>query len=75
MEPSNTPEKKAACLNCSGLMWWTKLLVAVLAVPAVGILVGSMVPMGDLGKTIVFVITCWIATWLGMKLMKNSNLL
>lgn len=65
-----------SCSNAcmwTNLIWWSKLLVAVIAVPMVGIVVGSLVPGGDFGKTIAFVITCWICVFAGMKLMGNMG--
>jgi len=68
-------EEGKSCGTCSwaSIVWWCKLVVAVIAIPMVGILVGALIPGGDLGKTIAFIVTCWICVFLGMKLMANHN--
>ncbi len=63
--------KKA--VDWSSAIWWSKLVVAVIAVPMVGILVGAMVPGGEFGKVIAFVATCWISVFFGMKLMDTAH--
>ncbi len=58
--------------SMQGVMWWATLVIAVLAVPSVGVVVAMMFPFGDLTQVIIFVLTCWVSTWLGMKLMLKS---
>ncbi|MDX1974861.1 MAG: hypothetical protein SFT92_04220 [Rickettsiales bacterium] len=70
-------EKGGACCNYEGmwgnLIWWTKLAVAVLAVPAVGIMVVSASQTSGVVEIAVFMIACWVSTYLGMRLMINSK--
>ena len=71
---SNDNNKKGCCsvwLTWDNAVWWSKLVVAVIAVPMLGILAGSLVPGGDMGKTIAFVITCWVSVFIGMKIMQG----
>ncbi len=51
--------------------WWAFLTVAVLAVPAIGFLFAMMIPDKNIGQLIIFVLTCWLCTYLGMRLMKK----
>ena len=60
--------------TCSGLMWWTTLVVAVLAVPAFGFIVASAIPVKGIGEIAVFMIACWFCTFLGMKLMHMPHM-
>jgi hypothetical protein len=52
-----------------GIMWWATLVVAVLAVPAFGFIVASGVQVNGALQLVVFVLACWLCTYLGMKLM------
>ena len=69
-------EHKGCCgANSSweAISWWTKLVVAVLAVPSFGFIIAAFVPGRGLGQLIVFVLACWLCTYLGMRLMKNQE--
>jgi hypothetical protein len=74
----NTPEKtpEANDKNCSimGMMWWVTLTVTVLAVPAFGIAVSYLFPFRGFGGLVVFVLACWLCTFLGMRLMSNPKM-
>ncbi len=50
--------------------WWASLVVAVIAVPSVAFVAAAIVP-GNLGQVIVFVVACWISTFMGMLLMQK----
>ena len=64
-----------SCSNCSGsLMWWAMLLVAVLAVPAIGAVVAFASHLQGIGALIVFILACWVSTFLGMKLMQSPKM-
>ncbi len=65
---------KSCGTGCSGLMWWTTLVVAVLAVPAFGIMAASLVPGPELVQIVVFILGCWFCTYLGMRLMRQPNM-
>jgi len=56
-----------------GLMWWTTLLVAVLAVPVIGTSVALGLTESAFLQMVIFVLTCWACTWLGMWLMKKAE--
>jgi len=58
----------------AGIYWWTFLVVAVLAVPSIGFVIAMAVPGNAMSRVIVFVLTCWISTYLGMHLMKKPPL-
>ncbi len=51
--------------------WWAFLVVAVLAVPSVGFVLAMAVPGKGIGQLAAFVLTCWVCTYLGMRLMKK----
>jgi hypothetical protein len=60
--------------DCQGIFWWAKLVVAVLAVPALGAVVALAsggAHKGFLG-VVIFVVACWVCTYLGMKLMHRK---
>jgi hypothetical protein len=53
--------------------WWARLVVAVLAIPSLGAIVAASMPVRGIGQIIIFVIACWICTYLGMKLMQSAE--
>lgn len=69
-------ECKTSCsmTGCGGLMWWTTLVVAVIAVPCFALVVATMSPLRGLGEIAVFILACWLSTFLGMKLMSNPKM-
>lgn len=67
-------DNKSCSTGCSGLMWWTTLLVAVLAVPSLGVVIASASQLEGFGGIIVFILACWVSTYLGMKLMQNPKM-
>ena len=58
----------------SKTMWWMTLLIAVLAVPAFGLVMAAMFPVTGLGQIFVFVLACWLCTYLGMRIMSNPKM-
>lgn len=60
--------------GCSGIVWWAMLIIAVLAVPSFGVVIAFMSPASGIGQLIVFVLACWLCTYLGMRLMSNSKM-
>ncbi len=56
------------------IMWWTTLTVAVFAVGAVGFVISLIAPFGDSGKAIVFILACWLCTFMGMRMMDNPRM-
>jgi uncharacterized oligopeptide transporter (OPT) family protein len=65
---------KKACCTSSNLNWWATLVVAVLAVPSFGIIVSSMIPIKGIGEVVVFILACWLCTYLGMHLMRRPSM-
>ncbi|MDX2073196.1 MAG: hypothetical protein SFX19_02385 [Alphaproteobacteria bacterium] len=55
----------------AAIYWWTFLVVAVLAVPSIGFIFAMVIPDKNIGQLVVFVLTCWSCTYLGMRLMKK----
>lgn len=71
---NNDSTGKGCCSFSSGsLFWWTKLMVAVLAVPSLALIITAVIPIRGMGEVVVFVLACWISTYLGMKLMQNPK--
>lgn len=70
----NSTNNSSCKSGCAGLMWWTTLVVAVLAVPAFGVVVASIVPLEGIGSIAVFILACWLCTFLGMRLMSNPKM-
>jgi|GEM_PF-6462316 len=58
-----------------GIMWWTTLVVAVLAVPSFGFVVSYVMPFRGIGELAIFILACWLCTFLGMRLMSNPKML
>lgn len=63
-------DSKKMCGGCSGAAWWATLVVAVLAVPSFGVVVAAATPFKGVGQLAVFVLACWLCTYLGMKVMQ-----
>ena len=55
----------------SGAYWCAILIVYLLAVPSVGFIFAMMIPDRRIGQLLVFVLSCWACTYLGMRLMKK----
>lgn len=55
----------------SGLLWWSMLLVGVIAIPAAAIIITAVLPLNETGRVFSFIIACWVSTWVGMWLMKK----
>jgi cytochrome c oxidase subunit IV len=75
-----TSEDKKSPSECQysgffgGLIWWSKLIVAVLAVPWIGLIIAAVMRTQNSSLQLVaFVLTCWVCTFLGMSLMKNKQ--
>lgn len=71
---TDQPSSDKKSCNIQHTMWWTTLIVAVIAVPAFGYVMSSVIPMKGLGEIIIFMIACWFCTFLGMKLMKMPGM-
>ena len=55
------------------LIWWATLVVAVLAVPSIGFIVSRLIPIKGIGELLIFILSCWFCTYLGMKLMHRQQ--
>lgn len=72
MDNQNDNEKKCP-VACTDLNWWAMLVVAVLAVPSLGIIIAIMSGTKGFFSVAIFIVTCWISTYLGMRLMKARD--
>ena len=63
-----------SCGGCQGIFWWATLVMAVLAVPAFAAIVSTVLPVTGMVKVAVFMIACWVSTYLGMKLMQKPSM-
>lgn len=52
------------------IYWWACLVVAVIVVPSVAFAITAALPGNDFAKILIFIVTCWVCVFLGMKLMK-----
>ena len=62
--------------DCSGfetVLWWTVLVVAILAIPSAAAIVTAALPAGGIAQILIFVLACWGCTWTGMWLMRKSD--
>ncbi|MDE3060934.1 MAG: hypothetical protein KGJ06_07975 [Pseudomonadota bacterium] len=62
------------CSGCQGINWWATLVVAVIAVPSFGAVVVALSGVKGFASLAVFVLACWLCTYLGMKLMHNPKM-
>ena len=67
-------DSKMCGSGCGGIMWWATLLVAVLAVPSIAIMVTTIFKVEGFVQILVFILTCWISVFLGMRLMQNPKI-
>lgn len=65
--------KSCSNTRCQDVYWWAMLTVAVLAVPSVGFMVASAITMSGVAGIAVFMASCWVCTYLGMRLMAKSQ--
>jgi len=65
---------KKSSNTASEIIWWTTLVIAVLAVPSFGVVIAYMSPTSGLMQLLVFVLACWLCTFLGMKLMNDPRM-
>ncbi len=68
---SGNSSKNCYKYQSGDIYWWSSLVVAVLAVPSIGFVIASVVPGRELGQIVVFMLTCWLCTFFGMRLMKK----
>ncbi len=70
-----TQQKTAAPIfTTQNLMWWMCMLTAVLAIPAIASIVVVALQPSGLGAIAVFVLSCWLCVYAGIKLVKNPKI-
>lgn len=74
---TGTPECNSGD-KCSGklfenVLWWTMLMVGVIAIPSAAIIITLMLPLSDTMRVFSFVLACWGCTWVGMWLMNKAK--
>lgn len=74
MNDDKNCKQKCSMTGCSGLMWWTTLVITVIAVPSFAVVVAKMSPLRGIGEIIVFILACWLSTFLGMRLMSHPKM-
>jgi hypothetical protein len=62
------------CCKGVDINWWATLVIAVLALPALGIIVSLLSGAHGFFQVAIFIVTCWVGTYLGMLLMKNPKM-
>lgn len=67
-------EKPQAPWDVSGVLWWTALLVTAFAVPSFGFAISYLFPFRGFLQLVVFILSCWLCTYLGMRLMENPRM-
>lgn len=69
---SGTSSKKL--LSSQNVMWWTCMLTAVLAIPAIASIVVVALQPSGMGAIAVFILSCWLCVYAGIKLVKNPKI-
>jgi hypothetical protein len=67
-------DQNGSCSGCTGIWWWATLVVAVIAVPTLGLIVAALLHAEGMMQIAVFMITCWVSTYFGMKLMQHPKM-
>jgi hypothetical protein len=77
MEDTNKAESKEKShgdWSATGVMWWTTLLITAVAVPSFGFAMSYLFPFRGILQLVVFILACWLCTYLGMRLMDNPKM-
>jgi fatty-acid desaturase len=53
------------------IAWWSRLLVAVLAIPSIAAVFALLVSGQEAWQIVMFVLACWACTLVGTKLTKR----
>lgn len=53
------------------ITWWLALIVAVLAIPSVGLMIAVVTQLNGTMSILVFAVACWASAYFGMHLMKH----
>ena len=67
---NGTPED----LAWDSMSWWILLIVAVLAIPALGYVIVTVTGVQGIMGILVFMVACWGCTYFGMHLVKHPNM-
>jgi hypothetical protein len=76
MDNDNMQAEGSKCcpFNFTTVTWWATLVVAVLAIPALGVVVAVVSGTKGLFGVSIVIVACWACTYLGMRLMKNPKI-
>ena len=66
-------EPRLQCKFCEEATWWAMLVIAVIAVPLIGSIIAMTLTHSSLGQVVIFMLSCWACTWIGMKVMHQSK--
>jgi hypothetical protein len=62
------------CSGCTGIWWWATLVVTVVAVPSLSFILIALLHAQGMMQIAIFMLTCWVCTYLGMRLMSNPKM-
>ena len=71
---AESKEKSYDDQSVTGIMWWTALVITVVAVPSFGFAISYLFPFRGMLQLVVFILACWLCTYLGMRLMQNPKM-
>lgn len=57
------------------IIWWMLLIAAVLVVPAIAVLLATVVHVSGVEEIIVFVLACWLCIFMGLRFLRNPNVM
>jgi hypothetical protein len=61
-------------LPWDAISWWLLLIVAVLAIPALGFVIVTVTGVEGIMGILVFMFACWACTYFGMHLVKHPSM-
>lgn len=70
----STQASYSANANSGNLMWWMCMLTAVLVVPSIAAVAVFILQPSGTGALAVFVLSCWLCVYAGIKLVKNPKI-
>jgi len=71
------PTKKASAprvMTFKNVTWWIVLITAVIVVPSIAYTLTTVVHISGGSEVIIFIVSCWVCVYLGIKLMKMPNI-
>ena len=69
MNPLNEEKNSSPAPIMRSAIWWAYLVTAVLAIPSLSYLLTSLLPVSGAIELLIFIIACWLCTYVGMRLM------